>query len=86
MWQLRNYGVYQPPGGLKPVIAVRAGAVYYLYDKVYGAALPPRFRVELDGSITNWHGDRLTWTVADLADTGVSHDTGVQPGNDPDSH
>lgn len=88
MRQLRNFGVYQPPGGLRPVVAVRAGAVYYLYDKVYGPALSPRFRVEPDGGVTNWHGDHLTWAVADLVDTGETRDIdapAVQPHTDPDS-
>jgi hypothetical protein len=77
MRQLRNYGVYQPPGDLKPVLAVRAGVIYYLYDKAHGAALPPRFRVEPDGSVTNWHGERVGWTAADLVDTGETRDIGV---------
>jgi hypothetical protein len=70
MRQLRNGGVYQPPGDLRPVFAVRAGGVYYLYDRVYGAALRPRFRVEPDGGVTDWHGDRASWTAEDLVDTG----------------
>jgi hypothetical protein len=89
MWQLRNYGVYQPPGGLRPVLAVRAGSVYYLYDKTFGPALPPRFRVEPGGSITNWHGDPVDWTAEDLVDTGETRDIdihGVPPHTDSDSH
>ena len=83
MQQLRYYGVYQPPGDLKPVLAVRAGTVYYLYDKVHGAALPPRFRVESDGSVINWHGDSVGWNTADLIDTGETRDVGVS-GISPD--
>ena len=74
MRQLRNYGVYQPPGTLRPVFAVRAGVIYYLYDKTHGPALSPRFRVEPDGSIINWHGERVGWTSADLVDTGETRD------------
>jgi hypothetical protein len=57
MRQIRNYGIYQPPGNLRPVYAVRADGVYYLYDSEYEAALSPRFRVEPGGDITNWHGE-----------------------------
>jgi hypothetical protein len=87
MWQLRNYGVYQPPGALRQVCAVRAGEVYYLYDKMYGPALMPRFRVEPDGSVTNWHGKHVAWTAADLVDTGETHDIylpAVPPNTKPD--
>jgi hypothetical protein len=77
MRQLRNYGIYQPPGGLRPIMAVRAGNVYYLYDKTVGDALSPRFRVEPDGSVTNWHGERVGWTSADLVDMGETRDIDV---------
>jgi hypothetical protein len=71
---LRNFGVYQPPHGIRPVYAVPAGDDYYLYDAEYGVLLHPRFKVEAGGRVTDWHGEAAEWTAADLVDTGETHD------------
>jgi hypothetical protein len=70
MRQLRNVGIYRPPGGLRPVYAVYADGVWYLYDSEHGAILPPRFTVHSDGTVTNWHGERVGWTAEAFIDTG----------------
>lgn len=73
MRPLRDYGIYVPPGGLRPVFVVRAEGVYHLYDVAYGPALPPRFTVRPDGAITDWHGERVDWAAEDLRDAGETY-------------
>ena len=74
MRELRHYGVYLPPGGLRPVYALRDGGVYRLYDSEYGGRLPPRFIVRPEGAVTNWHGEPANWSVEELADTGETYE------------
>ena len=68
--ELRTYGIYQPPEGLRLVYAVPADEGYYLYDREYGERLPPRFDVKPDGRIESWHGDPVGWSADELGDTG----------------
>ena len=68
--KLRPNGVYQPPGGLRPVVAVPAYDGYYLYDSEHGTRLPPRFEVKADGRVESWHGEPVPWLAEDLVDTG----------------
>ena len=73
MRKLRDLGIYRPPGGQRPVYAMRNGDGYFLYDAQYGALLPPRFKVTGDGEVLDWHGEPARWTVEDLADMGETH-------------
>ena len=70
MRKLRPYGIYQPPGGPRPVYAVPAYEGYYLYDSEHGARLPPRYEVKPDGRVESWHGEPVSWRADDLVDTG----------------
>jgi hypothetical protein len=74
MRQLRPYGIYKLPGALRPVYPVPAGGKVYLYDFKFGSGVPPRFVVEDDGRIVNWHGESMPFNVNDLIDTGESFD------------
>ena len=74
MRELRNYGIYQPPGTPRRVVAVPNGAGYFLYDYVYFTALPPRFEVKMDGSVLDWHLEPTGWDADDLLDTGETLD------------
>ena len=69
--KLRPYGIYRPPGDLRPVYAVPAiNGYYHLYDSGYGARLPPRFEVKPGGRVESWHGEPVSWSADELADTG----------------
>jgi hypothetical protein len=72
MRHLRLYGIYKLPGMLRPVYPISAEGKFYLYDAKYGTSVPPRFVVEEDGRIVNWHGERTSLTDNDLIDTGKS--------------
>lgn len=65
---LRDRGIYQPPGELRPVRAVRSGDLYSLYDAEFGDRLPPRFTVDAQGKVLDWHGERAPFTAEDLVD------------------
>ena len=72
MRELRPYGIYRPPGGLRPVYAVPAYGGYYLYDSEYGDKLSPRFEVKPDGRVESWHGEPVRWRADEMEDTGKS--------------
>jgi hypothetical protein len=72
MRHLRLYGIYTLPGVLRPVYPIPAGGKFYLYDVKYGSSVPPRFVIEEDGRIVNWHGEQTSLTANDLIDTGES--------------
>jgi hypothetical protein len=74
MRHLRLYGIYKLPGVTRPVYPIPAGGKFYLYDFRFGSSVPPRFVVEEDGRVVNWHGDQMLTTVDDLIDTGESYD------------
>ena len=77
MRRLRPYGIYRPPGSLRPVYAIPGpDGDFYLYDAEYGPRLPPRFEVKPDGAIETWHGEPVLWRADEMVDTG---DTFVQP-------
>ena len=73
MRKLRPYGIYRPPGEMRPVYAVPAFGGYYLYDVEYGIRLPPRFEVKPEGGVESWHGEPVTWRADDLVDTGETY-------------
>jgi hypothetical protein len=70
---LRRYGIYKLPGVARPVYLFPADGKYYLYDYKYGLSVPPRFVIEEDGHLLNWHGDQMSLTIEDLEDTGDSY-------------
>ena len=72
--RLRHYGIYKLPGVARSVYPVPAGEKYHLYDYKFGLSVPPRFVVEEDGRLVNWHGEQLPLTVEDLVDTGEDYD------------
>lgn len=74
MRRLRYYGIYKLPGVVRPVYPIPAGDKFYLYDYKFGSSIPPRFMVEADGRVVNWHGDLMPLTIEDLVDTGESYD------------
>ncbi len=74
MRELRNFGVYQPPGGQRRVVAVVNGDGYFLYDHEYFTTLPPRFTVKADNSVLDWHLRPAGWGADDLLDTGETFD------------
>jgi len=72
---LRNYGIYKLPEQVRQVYAVSAGGgAYLLYDREFGASIPPRFEARPDGRVVNWHGETTHWTTRDLSDTGETRD------------
>jgi hypothetical protein len=71
--RLRHYGIYRLPGVVRPVYAIHAGGKFCLYDFKFGSSLPPRFVVEEDGHLLNWHDVQLPSTVEDLVDTGEDY-------------
>jgi hypothetical protein len=73
MRRLRTYGIYKLPGVSRPVFAVPAEGGYLLYDSLLGEDLPPRFKVEPDGRVTNWHGDRMEVSLEEFEDTGETY-------------
>lgn len=73
--RLRHYGIYRLPGIARPVYPIPAGGKFYLYDSKFGLGVPPRFVVEEDGRLVNWHGDQMSLTIEDLVDTGESYDS-----------
>lgn len=72
MRQLRLYGIYKLPGVLRPIYPFPVGGIFYLYDFKLGSSVPPRFIIDDDGRVVNWHGERMSLTVDDLIDTGDS--------------
>ena len=67
MVTLRADGVYILPGVSRPLLAVPAdGGGYLLYDTELGSAVAPRFTIDNEGKLFNWHGEQTQWTVADL--------------------
>jgi hypothetical protein len=74
MRHLRPYGIYKLPDVLRPAYPVPAGGKFYLYDFKFGSSVPPRFVIEEDGRIVNWHGELMPFTANDLIDTGESFD------------
>ena len=81
MCELRSHGIYQPPGDLRRVVAVRSSDGYFLYDHEYFTALPPRFEVRPDGSVLDWHLEPAGWGADDLIDTGETFDASPEAGS-----
>jgi hypothetical protein len=74
MRRLRHYAIYRLPGIARPVYPILAGGKFHLYDFKFGLSVPPRFVIEDDGHLVNWHGDQMTLTVEDLIETGDTYD------------
>jgi hypothetical protein len=70
---LRHYGIYRLPGVARPIYPIPAGEKFYLYDFKFGSSLPPRFVVEEEEHLFNWHDEQLPFTVEDLVDTGEDY-------------
>ena len=69
MRRLRHHGIYKLPDATRPFYPITAGEKLYLYDYKFGSRVPPRFVVEEDGRLVNWHGDLMPMTIEDLIDT-----------------
>lgn len=76
MRRLREYGIYRLPGAMRPIYSIPTSGKFYLYDVEFGSNVPPRFVVEEDGCLVNWHGDQMRPTVEDLIDTGKTYGSG----------
>ncbi len=74
MRRLRDYGIYRLPGVSRPVYPITISGKLYLYDYKFDSSVPPRFAVEDDGRLVNWHGEQMPLTVEDLIDTGENYD------------
>jgi hypothetical protein len=74
MRQLRNHRIYRlPKVGRGLFLASTPEETYLLYDCELGDRLPPRFEINSDERIINWHGEDTGWTVDDLIDTGETY-------------
>ena len=71
MVTLRAHGVYQLSGVSRPLLAFPTDkGGYLLYDSELGSAVPPRFTIDSEGRLIDWHGEETRWTVADLTEAG----------------
>ena len=71
MYTLRPHAVYRLPGVSRPLLAVPVdNGDYLLYDSELGPAAPPRFTVDSEGRLVDWHGEQTPWTAADLSEVG----------------
>lgn len=69
MRQLRNFGVYRLPDGLR-YVAVRGGSgKYYLFSADEWPRLPPVFEITADGRVLRWFNSGPEWFAEQLEDT-----------------